>query len=69
MATAVPVQYAAMAEAGYFDKAELMTLRKFGSRLQGHPEREKLPGLENTSGPLGSGLVQAAGYAYTLAIS
>ncbi len=62
----VPVQYAAMAEAGYFDKEELMTLRKLGSRLQGHPERTKLPGLENTSGPLGSGLSQAAGYAYTL---
>jgi len=62
----VPVQYAAMAEAGFFDKEELMTLRKFGSRLQGHPERTKLPGLENTSGPLGSGLSQAAGYAYTL---
>lgn len=62
----VPVQYAAMAEAGYFDKTELQTLRQFGSRLQGHPEREKLPGLENTSGPLGSGVSQAAGYAYTL---
>ena len=62
----VPVQYAAMAEAGFFDKEELMTLRKLGSRLQGHPERTKLPGLENTSGPLGSGLSQAAGYAYTL---
>ena len=62
----VPVQYAAMAEAGYFDIEELMTLRKFGSRLQGHPERERLPGLENTSGPLGSGLSQAAGYAYSL---
>ena len=62
----VPVQYAAMAEAGYFDKTELTTLRKFGSRLQGHPEREKLPGLENTSGPLGSGLSQASGYAYSL---
>lgn len=62
----VPVQYAAMAEAGFFDKEELTTLRKFGSRLQGHPEREKLPGLENTSGPLGSGLSQAAGYAYSL---
>jgi len=62
----VPVQYAAMAEAGYFPKEELMTLRKFGSRLQGHPERTKLPGLENTSGPLGSGLSQGAGYAYTL---
>lgn len=62
----VPVQYAAMAERGYFDVAELMTLRQFGSRLQGHPERILLPGLENTSGPLGSGLSQAAGVAYTL---
>lgn len=62
----VPVQYAVMAERGYFDKDELATLRKFGSRLQGHPERTKLPGLENTSGPLGSGLSQAAGVAYTL---
>lgn len=62
----VPVQYATMAERGYFDVAELKTLRKFGSRLQGHPERLKLPGLENTSGPLGSGLSQAAGYAYSL---
>lgn len=59
-----PVRYAAMAEAGYFPKEELMTLRKLGSRLQGHPEREKLPGVETTSGPLGSGLSQAAGYAY-----
>jgi transketolase len=62
----VPVQYATMAERGYFDVEELQTLRKFGSRLQGHPERTKLPGLENTSGPLGSGLSQAAGYAYSL---
>ena len=62
----VPVQYAAMAEAGYFDKSELPTLRKFGSRLQGHPERLRLPGLENTSGPLGSGLSQASGVAYSL---
>lgn len=57
----VPVQYAAMAHAGFFDRKELMTLRKLGSRLQGHPERTKLPGLENTSGPLGSGLSQACG--------
>lgn len=62
----VPVQYAAMAERGFFPLEELQTLRKFGSRLQGHPERRKLPGLENTSGPLGSGLSQAAGYAYSL---
>lgn len=61
-----PVQYATMAEAGFFDKDELMSLRKFGSRLQGHPERTKLPGLENTSGPLGSGLSQASGVAYSL---
>ena len=58
-----PVRYAAMAEAGYFPKAELRTLRKLGSRLQGHPERTKLPGLESTSGPLGSGLSQACGMA------
>lgn len=62
----VPVQYAAMAEVGFFDKEELLTLRQTGSRLQGHPEREKLPGIESTSGPLGSGLSQAAGYAYAL---
>lgn len=62
----VPVQYAAMAERGFFPKEELATLRKLGSRLQGHPERTKLPGLETTSGPLGSGLSQAAGYAYSL---
>lgn len=60
----VPVRYAAMAHAGYFPIEETLTLRKFGSRLQGHPERLKLPGLESTSGPLGSGLGQAAGYAY-----
>lgn len=62
----VPVRYAAMAHAGYFNIDECMTLRKFGSRLQGHPERERLPGLETTSGPLGSGLSQAAGMAYAL---
>ena len=60
----VPVRYAAMAHAGYFPVPELLTLRKFGSRLQGHPERVLLPGLETTSGPLGSGLGQAAGIAY-----
>jgi transketolase len=62
----VPVRYAAMAEAGYFDKQELLTLRKLGSRLQGHPERTKLPGLETTSGPLGSGLSQACGMALAM---
>jgi transketolase len=59
-----PVRYATMAHAGYFPLEECMTLRKLGSRLQGHPERHKLPGVESTSGPLGSGLSQAAGYAY-----
>lgn len=61
-----PVRYATMARAGYFPVKELATLRKFGSRLQGHPERLRLPGLETTSGPLGSGLSQAAGMALAL---
>lgn len=59
-----PVRYAAMAESGYFPRAELATLRKFGSPLQGHPDRLRLPGLETTSGPLGAGLAQACGLAY-----
>ncbi|MCL5733443.1 MAG: transketolase [Patescibacteria group bacterium] len=58
-----PVLYATMARAGYFPLEELKTLRKLGSRLQGHPHRESLPGLETTSGPLGSGLSQAIGIA------
>jgi transketolase len=62
----VPVRYATMANAGYFDRKELMTLRQFGSRLQGHPERLKLPGLEHTSGPLGCGLSQACGMALAM---
>ena len=62
----VPVLYAVMAERGFFDKEELLTLRTFGSRLQGHPERTSLPGLETTSGPLGCGLSQATGMAYQL---
>jgi transketolase len=62
----VPVRYATMAHAGYLPKSELKTLRKFGSRLQGHPERLRLPGLETTSGPLGSGLSQASGMALGL---
>src|SRR5687768_213678 len=61
-----PVRYATMARAGYFPVEELGTLRQFGSRLQGHPERTKLPGLETTSGPLGSGLSQSAGMALAL---
>lgn len=58
-----PVLYATMAHAGYFPISELKTLRKFGSRLQGHPHREYLPALETSSGPLGSGLSQAVGMA------
>ena len=58
-----PVLYAAMAHSGYFPVEELMTLRKFGSRLQGHPHREFLPMLETSSGPLGSGLSQSVGMA------
>jgi len=58
-----PVLYAVMAHAGYFPIEELKTLRKFGSRLQGHPHREWLPMLETSSGPLGQGLSQAVGMA------
>jgi transketolase len=62
----VPVRYATMAHRGYFQRSELKTLRKLGTRLQGHPERLRLPGLESTSGPLGSGLSQASGIALSL---
>ena len=58
-----PVLYSAMAHAGYFPVEELKTLRRFGSRLQGHPHRDFLPMLESSSGPLGSGLSQAVGMA------
>ncbi len=58
-----PIQYAALAHAGYFPKKELSTLRDINSRLQGHPHRTELPGLETTSGPLGSGLSQGIGIA------
>ena len=58
-----PVLYAAMGHSGYFPVSELKTLRKFGSRLQGHPHREFLPALETSSGPLGSGLSQVVGMA------
>ena len=58
-----PVLYATLAHAGYFKLEELKTLRKFGSRLQGHPHRGSIAGIETTSGPLGSGLSQAIGMA------
>lgn len=58
-----PVRYVTMAHAGYFKIEELKTLRKINSRLQGHPHRTSLPGVETTSGPLGTGLSQAIGMA------
>lgn len=60
-----PVLYATLAAAGFFPREELKTLRKINSRLQGHPHRTVLPGIENTSGPLGEGLSQAIGMALT----
>jgi len=61
-----PILYATMARAGYFSVKYGLTLRKFKSKLQGHPHRVFLKGLESSSGPLGSGLSQAAGMAYAL---
>jgi transketolase len=58
-----PVLYASLANAGYFPKEKLMTLRKLGSPLQGHPHRGSLPGIENSSGPLGQGISMAVGMA------
>lgn len=58
-----PVLYASLAEAGYFPKEELFTLRKLGTRLQGHPHMGAVPGIENTSGPLGQGLSISVGMA------
>ncbi|MDR1300275.1 MAG: transketolase [Candidatus Nomurabacteria bacterium] len=61
-----PVLYATLAEFGLILKSELRTLRKLGTRLQGHPERTKLAWLETTSGPLGEGIGQAAGMALAI---
>lgn len=61
-----PVLYASLAEAGYFAKEELLTLRKFGTRLHGHPHNLALPGIENSSGPLAQGTSQAVGMALAL---
>lgn len=60
---AAPALYAALAEAGFFPKDELETLRKLGSRLQGHPDSKLLPGVEVSTGSLGQGLSVAAGLA------
>jgi transketolase len=59
----VPVVYAAMAEAGYIDAPELLTLRRIDGRLQGHPDRVRLPGIEAATGSLGQGLSVAIGMA------
>jgi transketolase len=59
-----PVLYAALARAGYFPTKELVTLRKLGSRLQGHPHRGSLPGIENSSGPVAHSSSVAVGMAY-----
>jgi transketolase len=58
-----PILYVSLAQSGYFPNEELQTLRKINSRLQGHPHRTELPGIENSSGPLGEGLSQAIGMA------
>lgn len=60
---AAPVLYAALAEKGYFPKEELLTLRKLGSRLQGHPDRKKVSGVEMSTGSLGQGFSAAVGMA------
>lgn len=60
---AAPVQYAALAERGFFPKDELFTLRKLGSRLQGHPNMHKLPGIEMSTGSLGQGFAVCVGMA------
>ena len=61
-----PVQYVVLADKGFFPKKELEKVRKLNNKLQGHPHRGTVPGLETTSGPLGSGLSQAAGMALGL---
>lgn len=58
-----PVLYAALAESGYFSVEDLITLRKMGSKLQGHPVRGKVPGVEMSTGSLGQGLSMACGIA------
>lgn len=68
-----PIYYATLAYAGFFPKEELASFRQINSRLQGHPHftldpHKRLPGVENTSGPLGQGLSQAAGIAMALKI-
>ncbi len=63
---AAPAQYVALAEAGYFPKEDLMTLRRLGSHLQGHPDSKVTPGVEVCTGSLGQGLSMAVGMALGL---
>lgn len=58
-----PVQYAALAERGYYDVEDMMSLRKLGSRFQGHPNRDKVPGIEMSTGSLGQGFAVSVGMA------
>ena len=60
---AAPALYAVLAQAGYFPREELLTLRKLGTRLQGHPDSNLVPGVEVSTGSLGQGLSVAAGLA------
>ena len=64
-----PVLYATLANADYFPKSELKTLRKINSRLQGHPHNLALPGIENSSGPLAQGISQAIGMALAMRLN
>ncbi len=64
-----PVLYATLANADYFPKSELKTLRKLNSRLQGHPHNLDLPGIENSSGPLAQGISQAVGMALAMRLN
>jgi len=66
---ACPIVYAALAELGYFPEEELLTLRKLGSRLQGHPDRRLTPGIEMSTGSLGQGLSVANGLALGLRLN
>lgn len=59
----VPALYAVLAKAGYLSREELLSLRKLNSRLQGHPDRHRLPGIEASTGSLGQGLSVALGMA------
>ncbi|MEG1492985.1 MAG: transketolase [Gordonibacter sp.] len=65
---AAPALYAVLAQAGYFPREELLSLRKLGSRLQGHPDSNQLPGVEVSTGSLGQGLSIAAGAAAGLVL-